>query len=131
MLKSNLKFWCTVLVVTGSSCGIGKAYAEELAKRGLNLILISRDSRKLQQTAIQISKEYIYVSHFVVNQCYIKQEDLGPMTVCNCNKFFSNLILIGCQLLLHFIPSYTFSIDKLSKNHISLLICHDSILKAF
>ncbi|XP_074014306.1 inactive hydroxysteroid dehydrogenase-like protein 1 isoform X2 [Numenius arquata] len=35
-------------VVTGSTDGIGKAYAEELAKRGVNIILISRNKEKLE-----------------------------------------------------------------------------------
>lgn len=44
------------LVITGSSEGIGKAYAEELAQRGLNVVLISNDVGNLQQAAIEISK---------------------------------------------------------------------------
>jgi hypothetical protein len=34
-------------VVTGSTDGIGKAYALELAKRGVNIVLISRTQQKL------------------------------------------------------------------------------------
>ncbi|XP_067929252.1 inactive hydroxysteroid dehydrogenase-like protein 1 [Watersipora subatra] len=45
-------------VVTGSSDGIGKAYAEQLALRGMNLVLISRDANKLQNTAIQINERF-------------------------------------------------------------------------
>uniref|UniRef100_A0A8C3W5G7 17beta-estradiol 17-dehydrogenase n=1 Tax=Catagonus wagneri TaxID=51154 RepID=A0A8C3W5G7_9CETA len=35
-------------VVTGATNGIGKAYAHELARRGLNIVLISRDPSKLE-----------------------------------------------------------------------------------
>lgn len=41
-------------VVTGSSEGIGKAYARELAKRGVNVILISRGENRLFRTAKEI-----------------------------------------------------------------------------
>lgn len=42
-------------VVTGSSEGIGKAYARELAKRGVNIVLISRGENRLYRTAEDIS----------------------------------------------------------------------------
>ncbi|CAF1242077.1 unnamed protein product [Rotaria magnacalcarata] len=41
-------------LVTGSTDGIGRAYAIELAKRGLNIILISRTKEKLEQVAKEI-----------------------------------------------------------------------------
>jgi len=44
------------VVVTGSSEGIGKAYAIELAKKGMNIVLISKDVQALQLTAIEISR---------------------------------------------------------------------------
>jgi len=42
-------------VITGSTDGIGKAYAFELAKRGFNLVLVSRNDEKLKATAKEIS----------------------------------------------------------------------------
>ncbi|XP_051875139.1 17-beta-hydroxysteroid dehydrogenase type 3 isoform X2 [Pristis pectinata] len=44
-------------VVTGSTDGIGKAYACELAKRGLNIVLISRSKEKLQKVADEIEQD--------------------------------------------------------------------------
>jgi 17beta-estradiol 17-dehydrogenase / very-long-chain 3-oxoacyl-CoA reductase len=43
-------------VVTGSTDGIGKEYAKELAKRGLNIVLISRSIDKLNKIASEIGK---------------------------------------------------------------------------
>ncbi|XP_057569605.1 very-long-chain 3-oxoacyl-CoA reductase-B-like isoform X2 [Hippopotamus amphibius kiboko] len=43
-------------VVTGATSGIGKAYSHELARRGLNIVLISRDLSKLQQEAKEIER---------------------------------------------------------------------------
>uniref|UniRef100_A0A8D0DLA6 Hydroxysteroid 17-beta dehydrogenase 12 n=1 Tax=Salvator merianae TaxID=96440 RepID=A0A8D0DLA6_SALMN len=41
-------------VVTGATDGIGKVYAEELAKRGMKVVLISRSQEKLDQVAKEI-----------------------------------------------------------------------------
>lgn len=43
-------------VVTGASYGIGAAYAVQLAKNGLNVVLIARSVDKLQQVAQQVEK---------------------------------------------------------------------------
>uniref|UniRef100_A0A9L0IKA2 Very-long-chain 3-oxoacyl-CoA reductase n=1 Tax=Equus asinus TaxID=9793 RepID=A0A9L0IKA2_EQUAS len=42
-------------VVTGGTDGIGKSYAEELAKRGMKIVLISRSQDKLDQVSSEIS----------------------------------------------------------------------------
>ncbi|NXL92625.1 HSDL1 protein, partial [Alectura lathami] len=53
-------------VVTGSTDGIGKAYAEELAKRGVNIILISRSKEKLEAVSRSISETYKVETDFIV-----------------------------------------------------------------
>lgn len=45
-------------VITGSTDGIGKSYAKELAKRGMNILLISRTKEKLERVAKEIGDEY-------------------------------------------------------------------------
>ncbi|NWU21624.1 DHB12 reductase, partial [Dyaphorophyia castanea] len=45
-------------VVTGATDGIGKAYAEELAKRGMKVVLISRSKDKLDQVSTEIREKY-------------------------------------------------------------------------
>ena len=37
---------------------VGKAYASELAKRGLNIVLVSRTPHKLQNVAAEITEKY-------------------------------------------------------------------------
>ncbi|PNJ29767.1 HSDL1 isoform 4 [Pongo abelii] len=46
-------------VVSGATDGIGRAYAEELASRGLNIILISRNEEKLQYFT-QLSEDKLW-----------------------------------------------------------------------
>jgi 17beta-estradiol 17-dehydrogenase / very-long-chain 3-oxoacyl-CoA reductase len=47
-----------VAVVTGATDGIGKAMAFELAKKGLNILLISRSQEKLQSTQNELLSKY-------------------------------------------------------------------------
>ncbi|CAD1477908.1 unnamed protein product, partial [Heterotrigona itama] len=53
-LRARFGDWA---VVTGSTDGIGKAYAKELASRGINLVLISRNLEKLEKTKNEIMQE--------------------------------------------------------------------------
>lgn len=46
-------------VITGSTDGIGKAYALELAKRGINIVLISRNEKKLEAVAEEIRHKHL------------------------------------------------------------------------
>lgn len=45
-------------IVAGASEGIGAAYAEQLAARGLNLVLVARRAELLQSLASELSKKY-------------------------------------------------------------------------
>ncbi|KAJ8916302.1 hypothetical protein NQ315_016443 [Exocentrus adspersus] len=45
-------------LVTGSTDGIGKAYSFELAKRGVNVVLVSRNEDRLRNTAKQIESRF-------------------------------------------------------------------------
>ncbi|KAH8874940.1 Very-long-chain 3-oxoacyl-CoA reductase [Schistosoma japonicum] len=62
-------------IVTGASSGIGEAYAEELAKDGLNILLISNDESQLRLVSERISTDYhvetrIVVADFTQNNVY-------------------------------------------------------------
>ena len=44
-------------LITGASTGIGGIYADRLAKRGYDLILVARDKERLNSVAAQLSQE--------------------------------------------------------------------------
>lgn len=53
----NLKQYGSWALITGSTDGIGRALASELASKGLGLILVGRDPLKLKATCQQIREE--------------------------------------------------------------------------
>lgn len=64
-----LTYFVLFAVVTGSSEGIGRAYAYELALRGLNVVLISRNERKLQKAKNEIGKK-CYIAYKKLIFCF-------------------------------------------------------------
>ncbi|XP_071853468.1 very-long-chain 3-oxoacyl-CoA reductase-like isoform X2 [Apostichopus japonicus] len=57
-LGANPKKYGSWSVVTGATDGIGKAYAEQLAAKGLNVVLMSRTESKLDAVASEIASKY-------------------------------------------------------------------------
>ncbi|KAL4587001.1 hypothetical protein LXL04_011649 [Taraxacum kok-saghyz] len=56
--SKNLKKYGSWALVTGSTDGIGKAFAFELAKKGINLILVGRNPSKLEGVSSEIKSKF-------------------------------------------------------------------------
>ena len=52
-------------LVAGGSYGLGAAYAEALASRGLNLVLIARGKERLTETADRLREQYSVTVHAI------------------------------------------------------------------
>ncbi|XP_068130041.1 very-long-chain 3-oxoacyl-CoA reductase-B-like [Hyperolius riggenbachi] len=55
--RKDLREYGGWAVVTGATDGIGKSYAHELAKRGFNVVILSRTLEKLQKVAKEIEQQ--------------------------------------------------------------------------
>ncbi len=55
-----------IAVVTGASSGIGKVYADRLAKRGYDLLLVARRKDRLQNLAQELESQYGINAKFIV-----------------------------------------------------------------
>ncbi|NXG77835.1 DHB3 dehydrogenase, partial [Baryphthengus martii] len=103
-------------VVTGAGDGLGKAYSFELAKRGLNIVMISRTLEKLQRVASEVEqttgqKVKVIQADFTKNSVYENIEknlqglDIGVLAT-NSLKLTMNLLfscflqnLINCNII--------------------------------
>ena len=61
-----------VVLITGASSGIGKESAIEFAKKGANIVLISRTKEKLEQVADELKKFNVTT---ITCQCDVSKKD--------------------------------------------------------
>ncbi|KAM3186427.1 hypothetical protein ACTXT7_004362 [Hymenolepis weldensis] len=98
-------------IITGSTDGIGKAFAEELASDGLNIFLISRTAEKLYRVAQDIERVYkvqtkVFAADFTKDDFYeaLKREiDSLPSVACLINNVGMSQVCSGpiatCEFL--------------------------------
>jgi uncharacterized protein len=76
-------------LVTGASKGLGKAYAEELAARGSNLVLVARSKAELEALAVELRRDYNVRAEVI-------QADLGDFSAPS--EIVENLERMGIEL---------------------------------
>ncbi|CAO1336764.1 unnamed protein product [Diamesa serratosioi] len=64
--KSLIERYGKWAVITGSTDGIGKQYAKELASQGMNIVLISRTESKLKEVASEIESMYSVKTKYII-----------------------------------------------------------------
>lgn len=64
--RHELKLAGEWAVITGSTDGIGRAFADELASDGLNILLVSRNAEKLLHVSQDLEREYKIQTKFFV-----------------------------------------------------------------
>lgn len=53
------------VLITGTTSGLGKAFAEKFASMGYNIILVSRDMQKLKQQQLYLQNQYHVTVNFI------------------------------------------------------------------
>lgn len=53
------------VLITGTTSGLGKAFAEKFASMGNNIILVSRDMQKLKQQQLYLQNQYHVTVNFI------------------------------------------------------------------
>ncbi len=71
-------------LITGASKGIGKAIAEELASRRINLLLVARDTHLLEELTHTLKQQYHIQAHFLTLDLSI------PNAVQTLNSWIEN-----------------------------------------
>jgi len=108
-LTVNLKNAGEWAVITGATDGIGKAYAEQLAKRGLNVVLISRSLAKLEATAREVEATFKVKTKVIAAD--MSKEDIyenirAELTGLDIGVLVNN---VGCS---HDHPEYFTEVDQ-------------------
>lgn len=80
-------------LITGGSRGIGKGLAHECARRGMNVLLVARSRKELENTANNLLKKYpVLVKTFAID---LTEKD-APQNVfdwCKKNKYVVNILI--------------------------------------
>jgi short-subunit dehydrogenase len=72
------------VLITGTTSGIGKTFAEKFASMGNNIILVSRDRQKLEQQQLYLQKKYHVAVNFIAYD--LSKEDAVDLImeqICN------------------------------------------------
>jgi 17beta-estradiol 17-dehydrogenase / very-long-chain 3-oxoacyl-CoA reductase len=67
-------------LVTGASAGIGEAFVEELAKRGLNVILVARSGQTLEEISLRLREKYEIQTLVISADCGNVEESIAKIS---------------------------------------------------
>ncbi|XP_027730798.1 testosterone 17-beta-dehydrogenase 3 isoform X3 [Vombatus ursinus] len=101
-------------VITGAGDGIGKAYSYELAKRGLNIVMISRTLEKLQAVAKGI--EETTGSHVKIIQADFTKDDIYENIKENLQGLEIGILVNNVGMLHNYIPFHFLSAPEEVQN---------------
>ncbi|MGY5143388.1 MAG: SDR family NAD(P)-dependent oxidoreductase [Candidatus Nitrosopumilus sp. bin_32a] len=119
-----------VVLITGASSGIGRDAAIEFAKRGANIVLVSRTKQKLEQVEDELKKFNVTV---LVCQCDVSKKDqVKEMSKIVLEKFDSVDILVNNAGFAIYGSVTDLSIDdmesQMETNYFGMIYCIKSFL---
>ncbi|XP_061365783.1 very-long-chain 3-oxoacyl-CoA reductase-like protein At1g24470 [Gastrolobium bilobum] len=93
--KDLIRSYGSWALVTGATDGIGKALAFQLAQRGLNLVLVSRSSEKLQKVAGEIHAKHPGIRTEIIKMDFSGDLSVGLRRIAEATKYLDLGILIN------------------------------------
>ncbi|GAU90826.1 hypothetical protein RvY_03189 [Ramazzottius varieornatus] len=133
-LGINVRDYGEWAVVTGANAGIGKTYCMELARRGLNIILIARNEEKLNEAArdIELSchvKTKVIVVNFAEHDVEMYNDIQLQLTGLKIAVLVNNVGGGGDEdLFLQFPPDNQGCLDMINSNATSCVLMTRLIL---
>eukprot|EP01120_Amphizonella_sp_Union-15-10_P016439 TRINITY_DN8682_c0_g1_i1.p1 TRINITY_DN8682_c0_g1~~TRINITY_DN8682_c0_g1_i1.p1 ORF type:complete len:320 (-),score=38.62 TRINITY_DN8682_c0_g1_i1:15-974(-) len=91
-------------IVTGASDGIGKEFALQLASRGWNIVLISRNQQKLEDVAKEISTVNPKVSTMIIELDFSRAQESDFESIANQLKGKEITVLVNNVGASHELP---------------------------
>ena len=73
------------VLITGTTSGIGKAFAEKFADEGYDLILVARNEQKLKQQQAALQENYHVAVKYIVQD--LTQESAAGLIMANIDKW--------------------------------------------
>ncbi|XP_057374668.1 very-long-chain 3-oxoacyl-CoA reductase-like [Daphnia carinata] len=89
-------------VVTGATDGIGKSFAKQLAAARLNVVLISRNSTKLQKVADEIKSEYSSIQVKTIAVDFTESQKIYNTLRDELNKLQIGILVNNVGMLIGF-----------------------------
>ncbi|XP_067828328.1 very-long-chain 3-oxoacyl-CoA reductase-like [Heptranchias perlo] len=124
------KFWRTDLtsygdwaVVTGATAGIGKAYAHELARRGLNVVLISRSLEKLRAIAEEIEQQQGKKTKIIQADFTSGAEIYGPIEAA-LKDLNIGILVNNVGKTYTMVPCYFLDVPNVDKEILDIMNCN-------
>ncbi|MFA9189466.1 SDR family oxidoreductase [Flavobacterium sp. FBOR7N2.3] len=76
-----------VMIITGAAMGLGYAAAEELAKKGANLVLVDYNEESLNKAVAQLEKKYSEIKIITVKADVSNEEDVKKYVAAAVKEF--------------------------------------------